>query len=199
MTKQFKDICFSGGAIGADAAFGKYAASEGHRVYHIGFEGMTYDSSVPPKTLFYLEQHELDRAREHLLNAAPFMKRRFPAKSQYVTNLLLRNFYQIKQADSIYAVSSINQETGIVNGGTGWAVTMGVFRGVPSIYCYDQDQAAWFKFKDIEDGKLTWKYMNYVPYPSGLYAGIGTRDLNVPGKEAIKELYYLEDINIRET
>ena len=70
-------------------------------------------------------------------------------------NLLLRNWWQVKGANSIFAIGEIEHSKSgkyeklngrTVKGGTGWAVQMGVDRGIGEINVYDPRQKSWFRW-----------------------------------------------------
>lgn len=96
-------------------------------------------------------------------------------------NLLARNWSQVKYSDAIYAISTLknNKE---VNGGTSWACVFGILSDKP-VYVFEQDKEQWYfwnenKFEVCCTPKLT---LNF--------AGIGTRNINSAGINAIRNLY----------
>ena len=101
----------------------------------------------------------------------------------YVKNLLARNWFQVKNSDAIFAIgkfASMKQ----VDGGTGWAVQMAIDNKKP-VFVFDQNSNLWHKynyqremFEQCEIPKLT-----------ANFAGIGTRDLNENGKNAIVQIF----------
>jgi hypothetical protein len=113
--------------------------------------------------------------------------------SQYVRNLLSRNWFQVKNSDAIFAIGKIlkpgekgskyknKTDIDIVDGGTGYAVMMGIETNKPT-YVFDQFKNKWFKwnenFVETEEPTLTQNF-----------AGIGTRELNENGINAIKSIY----------
>lgn len=191
-----EDICFSGGAIGADTLFGKCAKEHHHKVVHYSFEG--HKIKWPYKEdIVTLTKEQLLEADEHVLEADSWLKRGFPypRASEYVNNLLRRNYWQIKETERIYAISEIG-ERHTVKGGTGWAVMMGMLRdqirSPPIIYVFDQKINEWLMWlnpnKYFPYGR--WEpYGTIPPFPYGKYTGIGTRYLTKNGERAIKELY----------
>ena len=102
-------------------------------------------------------------------------------------NLLRRNWYQVESADSCYAViKSLKDKTlAGVDGGTSWATAMFVNKfdnKECSCYVFDQDDAQWYKWKE------EWVPIYEPPKPTGVWAGIGTKDINSIGKLAITVL-----------
>ena len=181
------DVCFSGGSKGADYVFGEAAKAAGHTVMHFSFVG----HSTPCKTdVWPLREMDLLQADKPLEAANRLLKRAFPTKSLYVNDLLRRNFFQIKETERIYAISYVDVKTGMVKGGTGWACTMGILRGVKEVYVFDQDDNAWWEFCGHEGVIFDWIRLDELPpVPHGFYTGIGSVELTPPGEEAIKNLY----------
>jgi hypothetical protein len=181
-----KNVLFSGGASGADSYFSQFAQKRGDLIVHWGFPGM--DSEIPRKHIIELNQEQLKEADSYLTIANSFLKRKFPTKSGYVNSLLRRNYYQIAYTKSIYAISSIDSK-GIVEGGTSWAVMMGITRKVDPIYVFDQNRNKWYEFVCMIDQDCHWAEALVVPSPKGFYTGIGSRSLSDFGKLAIEGLY----------
>lgn len=173
------DVCYSGGAQGADLFWGKVAAEFGHEVKHFVFSKHRHRSD----DAIVLTDDLLKEADEYLIEANKTLKRSYPTKNDYVNNLLRRNYYQIKDSDSVYAVSEIKDN--MVQGGTAWAVQMFLDSGKSDCYVYDQEQQEWFYY---EDGNWVLLHGN-PPTPSGNYAGIGTRKLNTHGENAIFNVF----------
>lgn len=177
------NTCLSGGAPGSDTEFGDHAILAGHGVVHFSFEG----HKTICDNLVVLSEQELHVADPFLKEANKVIKRRFPMRWTEGNNLLRRNYYQINKTDSVYAISSFD-EKGIVRGGTAWAVYMFINRfpkGEPvPAYVFDQERDFWLTW----DGGL-WRPCKSPATPTGLYTGIGSREINVKGKEAIKHLY----------
>ena len=134
------NVCLSGGAAGADVTWGHNAHDAGHQVVHWSFKG--HKSHDPDRT-YILTEEELTEADEYLKEANVTLKRRLNFHNDYVINLLRRNWYQVKYAESVYVVGSLNDKAIIydpqeghdqkyhltndrkdrmgINGGTAWA------------------------------------------------------------------------------
>jgi hypothetical protein len=182
------NICLSGGAIGSDLQWGMNAGRDGQSVIHWSYEN--HKSDAPRQELIRLTQEQLEKADSVLKRASRTLKRSWPGnRSLGVKSLLRRNWYQVAWSESVYAVAEIDHK-GLVTGGTGWAVQMfldrfakeAMFEPLP-IYVFDQKQEKWFQWK------AGWKEIECPPKPSGVWAGIGTRDLNDAGKWAIRNLF----------
>lgn len=174
-------ICLSGGAEGADLQWGLCAGKAGHQVYHFIFEG--HRSKAPESEKVVLTQDMLLRADPFLHKANETMKRRFPSSNGFVNSLLRRNHYQVRDAGSLYAVSTIGKD-GLVSGGTSWAVQMFLdqFGADACCYVFDQVRLQWFSWQGL------WVAIDAPPVPTGIWAGIGTRELTSEGKDAIRAL-----------
>lgn len=182
------NLCLSGGAKGADAQWGMNAGRDGQSVIHWSFEG--HQHHVAEQEIVRLSEEQLLRADEDLKKASKPLKRPWPGKrSQTVKSLLRRNWYQVQWSESVYAVATFRHD-GVVDGGTGWAVQMfldrmaGIAQFEPlKLYVYDQANEQWFQYK------AGWVAIESPPKPQGIWAGIGTRDLNDAGKWAIRNLF----------
>lgn len=177
----------SGGAEGADVLFGELAEKAGHEVKHYSFAGH-YAAEKGRSHCIMLTLFELKEADPHLLKANETLKRKFPTSHFYMDNLLRRNYYQVKSTNRVYAISTLEKDEKRVKGGTGWAVQMAVDLKVPEIYVYDQEADGWFKYS-YEEKKFVPHFRMDVPKPDGDYTGIGSRELNKLGAEAIRRLY----------
>src|SRR5574337_2132185 len=162
----------SGGAEGADTQWEKIGELYGIKTKPYSFKGHKQTSKTP----VVLTTEQLKEADEHLKKANEVLKRRFPASNQYINNLLRRNWYQVKNSDAVYAISTIDSKKKTVNGGTGWAVQMGIDNS-KKVYVFDQNQKQWFQWngKDFE--------RTSVPLLTSNFAGIGTREINEAGKD----------------
>jgi len=178
------NICLSGGAIGADYLWGEVASMFGHQIVHFGFAG--HRSKVPRATIYTLTEEALLDADPYLVRANKTLDRRWPVRDHHVASLLRRNFYQVIETDSVYAVASLDR--GHVAGGTAWAVQMYLDRfdrGVElPCYVFDQNVGTWTQWDG--DGFLE---IDLPPRPAGLWTGIGTRKLNTAGTNAIMGIW----------
>lgn len=174
-------ICMSGGADGADLQWGMCAGKAGHKVIHWSFEGAR--SSAPLDELVRIPNDLLIQADEHLKKANNTLQRKLPFNKPWVINLLRRNYYQVGNSKAVYAVSTmINGE---VQGGTAWATQMYLDMNPdnPECYVFEQTEARWYSRQNN-----AWNVIDAPPSPSGIWAGIGSRDLNKAGKDAIRKL-----------
>lgn len=184
------DILLSGGAAGADTAFGKAAQKAGHQVVHWSFNG----HKVKLKNDVYaLSDDQLKEADPFLIRANKSIIRTFPATSEHTNNLLRRNYYQVKWSQSVYAISSFTDDSSMLKvfGGTAWAIQLYADRFLYDresfnnchLYFFDQKSDQWFKWY------RSWIKIQKPPTPNGVYAGIGSRELTDAGLAAINSLY----------
>ena len=184
------NICFSGGAAGADSLFGEEAKKAGHEVYHYHFN--KNKQGLPH--FYVLGEDKLKLADPYLKWANKTLKRgSFPYSNEFTNNMLRRNFYQVNRADSVYAITRL--ENGNVKGGTGWATQMACDRNTYTpinIYVFDMNTNHWYEWK--KDKYVKWPKrvigINSIPpSPTGKYAGIGSRELTEAGEKALRSLY----------
>jgi hypothetical protein len=185
------NILLSGGAEGADTIFGKAASAAKHQVVHWTFQG---HKSKLRKGLYQLGSNHLETADTCLIRANKSLLRTFPSKSEHVNNLLRRNFYQVRWSESVYAVSRFTNDSSMlkIDGGTAWACQMYVDRflydqepmKLCNLFMYDMDTKGWYRWE-----RIWYKMDQSPPTPSGIYAGIGKRELSEEGQDAIYSLY----------
>jgi hypothetical protein len=191
-----KYLCRSGGARGSDVAWGNQAKLAGHDLVHYSFVGHRPQALT---NIVRLTPKQLLEADPYLVKAAPRLKKYYRAgknpndPDSGTPNLLRRNWWQVKDSDRVYAISTIKD--GIVQGGTAWAVQMFIDRHQGQrceAYVYEQEVRRWYRW----GGPFFWWEdmsnvgpVDHPPRPFGNYAGIGTRDINQYGLKAIKDLY----------
>lgn len=187
------NLCLSGGAAGSDLAWGKYAKMAGHGLIHYVFNGHKYAGK--PDSLI-LSDFALETASNALKRASLWMNgAKFPTSSNFVNNLLQRNFFQIASAESIYAITTL--ENNFPKGGTAWAIVMANQARNKNIFLLDQETETWYHVPMMERDlgpdeivtRLILDPIGMPPTPSGIYAGIGTRKLNSYGENSIRTLY----------
>lgn len=174
------NVCLSGGATGADLAWGRAARAKGHRVIHFSFA--RHDTDAPADERRILDDAELRAADPHLAGAAKALGRPWPPRAG--RNLLRRDWHQVKDSERVYAVASFRKD-GQVEGGTAWAVALFLDRHhgrTCELYLFDQDRAQWLRWD------RGWRPIDRPPVPRGRWTGIGTRNLNAAGRDAIRAL-----------
>lgn len=183
------NVCMSGGAEGADHAWGLMALDRGHSLIHWSFGNHKSTTNTNTKIL---TADDLKQADPFLKIASKSLKRSWPSKSEYVNNLLRRNYYQVRSSQRIYAVAKLSNDSSLlgISGGTAWACQMYVDRWYTEtnfkeieLYVFDQNTNKWMQW--IEE----WQEVSSLPCPHGVYAGIGSREITDAGIEAIFRAY----------
>jgi hypothetical protein len=179
-----KYICNTGGALGSDITWEHHCIKAGIHVRSYSFTGHSSQSSRQSKII--LNEQELISAQPYVVKAAKNLRRNLP-KTNYVLNLLRRNWYQVKDADTVYAIGTID-ENKQVEGGTGYAVQMSVDNLVNSLTpislnVFDQNVGSWFTWKHKQ-----WFQVDEPELPTKIFAGIGTRNVNPKGFTAINDI-----------
>lgn len=112
---------------------------------------------------------------------------------------LIRNWAQVANSDAVFAIGALGKPGDIwkgdeksaeprkllkfaVQGGTGYAVEMAIQAGKP-VFVFDQFRNQWYKNIDGEWSKTE------TPSLTENFAGIGTREINEAGKQAIRDVY----------
>lgn len=185
------NICYSGGAKGADITFGNAASKAGHKVIHWSFQN--HHCLGEKNQIVRLNAHQLSKADEQLKLANYYLQKTFPTRSEYVNNLLRRNYYQVNGSDRIYAACRFDRSDDFnvkPLGGTSWALVMGIDMGIKEVYVFDLDLDQWL-FYENNPFLSSWQPIDFddIPKPSGNYAGIGASNLTKNGKIAIESLY----------
>lgn len=192
-TIKTSDVCFSGGAEGADIAWGNEAVDNGQELVHFVFKN---HNSVKKSKIdaFILSQEELEYADDEMKRVNLLsLSRTFPSYSDYTTNLIRRNYWQIYLTERVYSIANLDKNNPkSVEGGTAWAVEAYKLKSKekdvePEIYTFDQNKKSWFKFQ--LDAMVPWIEITIPPKPHGKWTGIGTRQLSSDGLSAIKSVF----------
>ena len=85
-------------------------------------------------------------------------------------DLQIRNFYQVQNSDSVFALAKLNKDMDGVIGGTGTAVKIAIKTGKP-VYVWDINTKQWYEYAS---GSFI---LTDTPVLTKNFAGIGSRDL----------------------
>ena len=173
--------CYSGGAIGSDWVFETESEKHGFNVVSFSFN----EHNTKSQHRLNLSEEQLKEGFEHIKIANRRLKRNLSYISPYVKNLISRDWFQVKHADAIFAIGRIYDNN--VMGGTGYAVACAIDNKKP-VYVFDQIIKCW-NYYDYNNNKLKEYYG--VPDLTKKFAGIGTRDINNDGINAILNLFNL--------
>lgn len=200
-----KNLLYTGGALGADDHFTSRALWSGFPVNVMSFQGhkrtITWTTPSDILKIVNLSDRELRKAAPYLEAAAKKLGRDVSNLSSYTNKLLLRDFFQIeKVTGSVYAIGFFDDKNKGKNcvrieRGTAWASQMFIdrqpFSEEPTmrpLYFYAQNHWQWFQCQTVGD-EIKWVDILEPPKPTGICAGIGTRDLYDKGAGAIERLF----------
>lgn len=172
--------CFSGGAKGSDYIWESESIKHNFKVVSYSFDGHNTKSS---NTLI-LSQNQLKEGFKHIEIANKILNRNIFNITSYVKNLISRDWFQVKSSNSIFAVGRLQTEN-IVRGGTGYAVQLAVDNKKP-IYLFEQNDNQWYYY-DYESNRF--EIYEEIPKLTERFAGIGTREINDNGINAIINLF----------
>jgi hypothetical protein len=174
-------ILFSGGALGAEEAFGTCAENFGIEEVNFSFEG-----HKPARTrgLRVLNHEELAAGEVSLAYVSRLMNRRYPDTPTF-RKILQSIWYQINNGQEIYVMGAIQPDQ-TVRGGTGWGAEFAKLCNNP-LYVFDQEKGRWFGW----DGEA-WvaKTGSDEPVITHMhFTGTGTRMLLPNARKAITDLF----------
>lgn len=184
----FDNVCLSGGADGSDLQWAMMAGRLGHKVVHWSFAG--HRTEAPQADVVVLSHDLLIKADDAIARANRTLQRNWPSRSDSTNNLLRRNWYQVKDTCAVYAVGTMERGNRI-KGGTAWAIQMYMDRFTHdgellencNLYFYDEPTGVWWQWRG------TWSIRVSQPAtPTGLWTGIGVRDITSDGKWMIRKV-----------
>jgi hypothetical protein len=180
MMKAQDCILFSGGAPGAETAFG--SAAEQHGVEEVNF---TFDGNKIERDrgIRVLNHEELVNGDVSLSYISKLMNRRYPEPDR-IRKVLQTIWYQVNSGQEIYIVGAI-QEDGTVRGGTGWGAEFAKLCNKP-LFVFDQVKNGWFAWEND-----SWNDAGKPVIGHPHITGSGTRFLEDNGRQAIAELFEL--------
>lgn len=183
--KDFK--LYSGGATGSDTRWAETANK-----YGIG-KTVNYR----PEHLDLLTPAQTQEVETAYIGAANKLGRKQLDANTFAGRLVRRDYLQAKAADSIFAVGhilrpgeknakgyTVRSTIPSVDGGTGYAIQMGIDLHKP-VHVYDQVYDQWYRF-DYDDNTFV---AEDTPILTPKFAGIGTREINDKGINAIEQVF----------
>jgi len=171
--------CHSGGCPGSDMTWEIEGSFYGVNTIAYSF----YNHVQKGNNRKVLTVEELNEGYEHVKIAAEGLKRSPNIFYPYVRNLMARNWFQVKNAESVFAIGMFIDNKR-VKGGTGWAVQMAIDNKKP-VFVFDQINNTWFFFN--YEHEMFWPY-HTIPKLTEHFAGIGTREINENGVKAIETI-----------
>ena len=171
-------ILFSGGAPGAEGAFGAQAERYGIDEVNYTFEGHTL---VRHRGLRVLNHEELQAGDVSLEYVSKLMHRRY-TEGPTLRKILQTIWYQVNNGQEIYVVGHI-EEDNTVRGGTGWGAEFAKLCNKP-LCVFDEEKIGWFCWTGSD-----WKKQGVPKITHPHFTGTGTRKIHENGKRAIEELF----------
>jgi KaiC/GvpD/RAD55 family RecA-like ATPase len=169
----------SGGAKGAEAAFGICAERWGLAEHNYSFEGHTLRERQ--RGVHILSEVELRRGDFSLVYVSKRLGRVL-SEIPLVRNVLQTIWYQINASREVFVIGQI-QDDGTVRGGTGWGAELARLWKKP-LFVYDQNKHTWFRWSGT-----AWEMITAPIISSESFAGIGTQNITDDGKQAITDLF----------
>jgi hypothetical protein len=176
-----ESILFSGGAPGAEAAFGTCAERHGVEEVNFTFEGHRIERHRGVRMLNHEELLGGDVSLEYV---AGLMHRRY-TDSPTIRRVLQTLWYQVNHGQEIYVIGTILDD-GTVRGGTGWGAEFAKLCNKP-LCVFDQDKAGWLRWSGNKWNALGGSDAPVITHPH--FTGTGTRDLHDAARKAIEDLF----------
>lgn len=167
---------YSGGAHGAEAAFGEAAELWGLREVNFTFAGHVQARS---RGAHPLSEQELAAGDVSLAYVSRRLRRGY-GEGTMIRRVLQSLWHQVSSAQLVFVIGAI-QEDGTVTGGTGWSVELARMWN-KRLWVFDQDKDGWFRWNGDD-----WVAGTPV-IDASTFCGTGTRYLTENGKVAIRAL-----------
>lgn len=178
---------FTGGAAGAEAAFGQLAERWGLTEVNFTFPGHV---QARTRGAVELSERELKAGDVSLAYVSRRLQRTYSTEGTLIRKVLQTLWQMVSRSQKVLVVGAI-QADGTVVGGTGWSVELARMWN-KDLWVYDQDRQAWFTWSasvsddDATDGR-------WVPGECRIdatrIAGTGTRYLQPHAQAALEELF----------
>ena len=178
--KPSECILFSGGAPGAEAAFGACAQRHGVEEVNFTFEGHKVDRHRGVRVLNHEELLAGDVSLEYV---SKLMHRRY-TEGPMIRRVLQTLWYQVNSGQEIYVIGSILDD-GTVKGGTGWGAEFAKLCNKP-LFVFDQDKDVWFGWSGSRWNQLD-RSAPVISHPH--FTGTGTRTIRENGAREIEALF----------
>ena len=179
--KPADGILFSGGAPGAEAAFGECAERHGVEEVNFTFDG---HRMARQRGVRMLNHEELQAGDVSLAYVSRLMHRRY-TDAPTIRRVLQSLWYQVNQGQEIYVIGTILDDL-TVRGGTGWGAEFAKLCNKP-LYVFDQTKNGWFEWTGEAWESRRDATSPVVTHPH--FTGTGTRTLEPNGREAIEGLF----------
>ena len=174
-------ILFSGGAPGAEAAFGASAERHGIEEVNFTFDGHTIGRHRGVRVLNHEELQNGDVSLEYV---GKLMQRRY-TDAPTIRKVLQTLWYQVNSGQEIYVIGTILDDN-TVRGGTGWGAEFAKLCNKP-LFVFDQEKSGWHKWTGDAWRALDRGTPPVITHPH--FTGTGTRALKDQSKKAIEDLF----------
>jgi hypothetical protein len=181
MTDQMQSTLFSGGAHGAEEAFGRAAERHGVEEVTFTFEG---HETARKRGMRVLSAEDLALRDVSVQYVTKLMRREYPtlAEAPGFRGLLQSICWQVASGQEVFVVGEILPDR-TVRGGTGWGAEFAKLCNKP-LFVYDQQRLGWFRWEDSQ-----WSAVRSPAISRRRFTGTGTRSLTAAGAQAIDELF----------
>jgi hypothetical protein len=171
-------VLCSGGATGAEAAFGEAAERWGVREVNYTFDGHKQERVQGSQLL---SARELASGDVSLAYVSKRLHRTYQAESSLIKRVLQTLWHMVSKSQQVFVVGQI-QPDGTVVGGTGWSVELArMWRR--EVWVFDQQRTAWFRWDGAD-------WTAGTPRIASLhFCGTGTRYLTPEGSAAVAGLF----------
>ncbi len=134
-----------------------------------------------------LEKAEVEASYKKVVRV---LGRKELSPTTYSGKLVRRDYMQAKSADAVFAIiegfdrKDTDEYGYLPKGGTAYAVTTALEMGKP-VYLFNQSDNSWWVYDELDGFVQT----SMTPTLTKNFAGIGTRNINDKGKQAIRDVY----------
>jgi hypothetical protein len=169
---------YSGGAKGAESAFGEAADRYGLHEVNFTFDGHLQERD---RGRYVLSPRELASGDVSLTYVSKRLNRTYDDQGGLIRGVLQTLWHMVSRSQQVFMVGRI-QDDGTVRGGTGWSVELARMWN-RDLWVYDQDKVGWYHWEADQ-------WVAGTPVISALhFTGTGTRMLNDDGQAAIDDLF----------
>lgn len=169
---------FSGGARGAETAFGELAERYGLEEVNFSFDGHVMDRQ---RGVRVLTQDELELKDVSLTYVSRLMNRKYSGAPIF-RKVLQSICWQVASGREVFVVGAIQDDL-TVKGGTGWGAEYAKICNKP-LHVFDQERGGWFKWNQD-----AWEAEEAPVIGDRHFTGTGTRFLNDAGRQALAGLF----------
>ena len=171
---------FSGGATGAETAFGEVASRYGVREVAFTFEGHLQDRTVGRQPL---TPQELAMGDVSLAYVSKRLNRSYNDRGGLIRGVLQTLWHMVSRSHQVFVIGAI-LEDGTVKGGTGWGVELARMWS-RDLWVYDVPEGRWCRW----DGDTSSWVPGNPTIRAAQFCGTGTRKLAQAGRAAIEALF----------